>query len=178
MAKKKKDKKKDKKIKKTKKDKSGKAGKAGKAKSAANEAGAKKKASPEKGAKKPAAAKKNPLRALAQRIIGITTANEEEGIFDLYADHVESIEMNMPPMVGLDALRTKFEGWNNMVAEPEFVATNVWVDGNTIVIEWVGNVTLKATGKQAQLREIAIHEIEDGKIVRERYYYDPGALQP
>lgn len=175
MAKKKKDKKKDKKIKKVKKDKSG---KAGKAKSAAKEAGAKKKASPEKGAKKPAAAKKNPLRALAQRIIDITTANQEEGLYDLYADHVESIEMNMPPMVGLEALRTKLEGWNNMVSEPEFVATNVWVDGNTIVIEWIGNVTLTATGKQAQLREIAIHEIEDGKIVRERYYYDPTALQP
>ena len=129
-----------------------------------------------KGAKK--SAKKNPLRALARRIVDVTDTNDEKALLDLYSANVESKEMNMPPVVGLDGLRAKLEGWSNMASDPQFTATSVWVDGNTIVIEWVGEVTLKANGKRAQLREIAVHEIEDGKIARERYYYDPAALQP
>jgi len=138
--------------------------------------GKKKDAGAKKGAKKASAGDK--VRALARRIVDLSTANDDDAIFGLYADDVESIEMNMPAAVGLDAIRAKFEGWRNMVTDPKFTATNVWVDGNHIIVEWVGDVTIAATGKQAQLREIAIHEIKNGKIKRERYYYDPSALQP
>ena len=31
-------------------------------------------------------------------------------------------------------------------------------------------------GRKVLHREIAIHEVRNGKIVRERYYYDPSAL--
>jgi len=119
----------------------------------------------------------NKVRVLADRIIDLTSSDHGDDFFDIYADDVESIEMNQPATVGLDAIRQKLEGWNNMVSNPKFTAKNVWVDGNTIIVEWVGDVTLNASGKQATLREIAIHEIKGGKIQRERYYYDPQALQ-
>jgi hypothetical protein len=44
------------------------------------------------------------------------------------------------------------------------------------MIEWVGRVTIAASGKQAELREVAIHEIAKGKIVREAFYYNPASL--
>lgn len=125
--------------------------------------------------KKDGAGKK--MRALADRIVDLTTSDHGDAIFSIYADDVESVEMNQPPTVGLDAIRAKLEGWNNMVSNPKFTAKNIWVDGDTIVIEWVGDVTLNANGKQATLREIAVHEIKDGKIQRERFYYDPKVLQ-
>jgi len=146
-----------------------------KAASAGAKAGKKKKKGA--GSKKGAKASDHKIRGLARRIVELTTANAED-LSELYADDVESIEMNMPAMVGLDAIRKKLEGWNDMVSDPSFTAANVWVDGNNVIIEWIGDVTLKATGKRAQLREIAIHEIKNGKIARERYYYDPAALQP
>jgi ketosteroid isomerase-like protein len=68
--------------------------------------------------------------------------------------------------------------WRGMVSQSAWQARNVWVDNNTIIIEWTGQVTFAATGKQGQLNEVAIHEIENGKIVRERFYYDRSALQP
>jgi ketosteroid isomerase-like protein len=139
---------------------------------------AKKKKKKDSGKKKGEKASDHKMRALARRIVDMTTSNADQEIFQVYADDVESIEMNMPAMVGLDAMRKKLEGWNEMVSDPSFKAANVWVDGNNIIIEWIGDVTLKATGKRAQLREIAIHEIKNGKIARERYYYDPAALQP
>lgn len=163
--------KKEKKQKKDKKDKQPKTKLSKSKKSAAGKSGSSK-----KGSKKRAGSKD--LRALAKKIVDLTTVNDDEAVFGFYADDVESVEMNMPVMVGLAAIRTKFEGWRNMVSNAKFTAENVWVDGNTIIIEWIGDVTITATGKQAQLREIAIHEIEDGKIARERYYYNPAVLQP
>jgi ketosteroid isomerase-like protein len=125
-----------------------------------------------------AAAAPNPLRVLAQRIVELTIRGDDEGTFPLYADTVESVEMGMPPAVGIDAIRQKFTMWRGMVSDSTWQARNVWVDGNTIMIEWAGQVTFAATGRRAELNEIAVHEIANGKIVRERFYYDRSVLQP
>lgn len=118
------------------------------------------------------------MRALAKRIVQLTEASDDQGSFALYGDNIESKEMGMEPTVGLDAIRQKFVMWRNMVSDAKFHARRVWVDGNTIIIEWDGRVTLAANGRQAELAEVAVHEIENGKIVRECYYYNPAALQP
>ena len=118
----------------------------------------------------------NGMRALAQRIIDVTIANDDEATLALYADDVESKEMGQPPSHGLDAVKAKFAGWRNFTSAAVFEPRRVCVDGNTIVIEWLGRVTLAASGKTAELHEIAVHEIRGGKIVREAFFYNPGAL--
>jgi len=120
----------------------------------------------------------NPVRELAQRIVDLTVKQDDEGSFALYADNVESVEPGMPPAVGIDAIKQKFTMWRGMVSDSTWQARNVWVDGNTIIIEWTGRVKFAATGKQADMNEIAIHEVRNGKIQRERFYYDRSALQP
>jgi uncharacterized protein (TIGR02246 family) len=118
------------------------------------------------------------LRALAQRIIDATLANDEDAVLALYADDVESREAGQPPVVGRDAIRAKLEAWRGMVSDAVFQPLNVVVDGHTIVIEWVGRITLAASGRIVELTEVAVHEIANGRIVRERYYYDPALLAP
>ena len=118
----------------------------------------------------------DPVRALAKRIINVTVANDDDGTFALYADDVESKEMGQPPTRGVDALRSKFAGWRNMVSESHFEPKRVCIDGNTIVIEWLGKVKLAGSGKEAELHEVAIHEIRDGKIAQESFFYNPSAL--
>lgn len=118
------------------------------------------------------------LRALAQRIVDATLSNREEAILALYAPSIESTEAGNPPSYGLEALKQKFAGWSAMITDSAFMPRSVSADGKTIVIEWDGRVTLAASGRVAELREVAVHEIENGMIVRERFYYDPAALQP
>jgi ketosteroid isomerase-like protein len=118
------------------------------------------------------------LRQLAQRIVDLTVANNDEGALALYADTVESREAASPPSYGIDAIKQKLIGWRSMISDAAFLPRSVVADGNTIVIEWDGKVTLAASGRVVDLNEIAVHEIENGKIVRERYYYDPSLLQP
>jgi ketosteroid isomerase-like protein len=119
----------------------------------------------------------HPVRQLAQRIVDLTIKHDDEGSFALYAANVQSVEPGQPAMVGIEALKKKFAGWHAMAPQSTWRARSVTVDGNSIAIEWEGDVTF-ATGKQAVLNEVAIHEVENGKIVRERFYYDRMAIQP
>ena len=119
----------------------------------------------------------DPVRELARRIVELTVNQNDDESFALYADNVESVEPGMPAGVGIDAIRQKFAMWRSMASDSSWQARNVWVDGNAIIIEWTGRVTFAATGKVADLNEIAIHEVANGKIVRERFYYDRSALQ-
>ena len=119
----------------------------------------------------------DPLRTLADRIVAVTVQPDDEAILALYAADVESSEPGQPPMVGLDALKQKFEMWRAMTSSASFRPRNVAICGNTILVEWEGTVTLAANGKTVAMNEVAIHEIADGRIVRERYYYDPAQLQ-
>jgi len=148
---------------------------------AAKAAPAKKKVAPKRAApskRAPVAPTANPVRELAQRIVNLTLNQDDESSFALYANHVESIEPGMPAAVGIDAIKQKFAMWRGMVSDSAWEARNIWVDGNAIIIEWNVHVTFAATGTHAELNEVAIHEIENGRIVRERFYYDRSALQP
>lgn len=116
------------------------------------------------------------MRALAQRIVDVTLSDDDEAILGLYAADVESSEAGNPPDVGIEALRAKYVGWRNMTSATAFEPRSVVVDGNVIVIEWLGRVTLAASGRQVDMREVAIHEIRGGKIVREAFYYNPAVL--
>ncbi len=116
------------------------------------------------------------MRALAQHIIAVSLAGDDDAILALYAPDVESTEAGQPPAVGIDALRAKFDGWRSMTTDNVFEPRRLVVDGDTIVIEWLGRVTLTASGRQVEMREVAIHEIRDGKIAREAFYYNPAVL--
>ncbi len=118
------------------------------------------------------------LRALAQRIVDATLADDDAAMLALYAEEVESREAGQPPLVGREAIRGKFAAWREMVSDAVFQPRSVLVDGHTIAIEWTGRVTLAGSGRIAELTEIAVHEIANGRIVRERFYYDPAALAP
>jgi ketosteroid isomerase-like protein len=124
------------------------------------------------------AAVTNPVRELAQRLVELTMNHEDEKAFAFYADNVESVEAGMPPAAGIDAIKQKFAMWRGMVSDSTWQARNVWVDGNAIIIEWGARITFAATEKQIDFYEVAIHEVDNGKIARERFYYDPSVLQP
>jgi len=118
------------------------------------------------------------VRDLARRIVDVTVAGDDAAAFALYADSVESMEAGSAPTVGIAALREKFATWRSMIRDSTWRPLNVWIDGNTIVVEWAGRITFAATGKSIDLREIAVHEVKNAKIARERFYYDRSALQP
>ena len=153
----------------------------GKARKAAKRAPAKKKAARRKPAAKKKAAAKRPdpgaaLAALARKIVKITAENGD--YLSLYSPDIVSEEPG-GAMRGHSGLQEKVAGWEQMQEGVTWNATTVATDSRngTIVIEWDCQVKLRG-GPTVPMREVAIHRVKNGKIVWERYYYNPAAMAP
>jgi ketosteroid isomerase-like protein len=137
---------------------------------------ARKKAAPKKKAAKradPGAA----LAALARKIVSVTSQHGD--FLALYSPDVVSEEAAGAPVHGFDGLNQKLEGWNQMQEGTTWSARSVATDARsgTIIIEWDCQVKLRG-GPTVPLKEVAVHQVKNGKIVAERYYYNPAALSP
>ena len=117
------------------------------------------------------------LRRIARSIVTSTSVKDDKRMLSLYADSVESKEAGQMPTYGIEAIKQKNEQWNKMVSDVRWHARNLWCDGQTIVIEWEAQITLRPGNRRVLLEEIAIHEVRSGKIVRERFFYDPALLR-
>ena len=116
------------------------------------------------------------LRRIARSIVTATSVADDKRMLSLYADSIESEEAGQLPTYGIEAIKQKNEQWSKMVSDARWHARNLWADGQTIIIEWEAQLTLRPGNRKALFREIAVHEVRGGKIVRERYYYDPSIL--
>jgi ketosteroid isomerase-like protein len=117
------------------------------------------------------------LRRVARAIVTATSVSDERRMLSLYADSIESEESGQNPTYGIEAIKQKNEQWQKMVSDQRWHARNLWCDGQTVLIEWEAQLTLRPGGRRVLFKEIAIHEVRQGKIVRERYYYDTAQLR-
>jgi ketosteroid isomerase-like protein len=119
------------------------------------------------------------LEALAQKIVRMSQLPHfgPAEIRELYNPDCVSVEGSGNTAMGYAGLEEKMKGWQQMTAGMVSKARNVWIGGNTICIEWDSTVTLR-DGRTVKLLETAVHEIKNGKISSERFYYNPAALAP
>lgn len=102
-----------------------------------------------------------------------------EAIDTLYDKNIVSVEAmgnaDMPAeMRGIDAIRGKGEWWiaNHDVHSAE--ATGPYVNGDRFAVDFHYEVTPKTgpmAGQRQTMKEVALYEVKDGKIVREEFYY-------
>ncbi len=117
------------------------------------------------------------LRRIARAIVTSTSVDDEKRMMSLYADGIESEEVPRNEITrGIEKLRRKSAEWSAHLSSAEWIVRNLWCDGQTVVIEWEAHLSLKRGGRKVRHREVAIHEIRNGKIARERHYYDPAPL--
>ncbi len=125
------------------------------------------------------ATKKAPsVESVARKIVRVTKNLSQLKIADLYSESCSSIEPGPgEPVVGLKALDQKLAFWVSIVEQQTWKPRSVWIKGNTIAIQWDADLKFK-DGRSVAFEEVAIHEVRGGKIVAERYYYDPSVLAP
>lgn len=114
------------------------------------------------------------LRRIARAIVTSTSVGNEKRMRSLYAGDVVSEEVATGEKVrGLDRLEEKVSLPADLRRRADWSVRNLWCDGQTIVVEWEARLPAERPGSpRIPLREIAIHEVRNGKIVRERFYYD------
>ena len=97
-----------------------------------------------------------------------------EAMTEFYADDVVMQENLGPATVGLAANLERERAFYGSLLSVRFQATSVAVDGDVATINWIFDFTTP-DGKKVRLDEIAHQTWRDGRIVRERFYYDTGA---
>lgn len=99
-----------------------------------------------------------------------------EAIGEFYADDVVMQENRQPPTVGKAANLARELAFGDSVERwHEVSARSVAVDGDQALIEWVFDFTTRE-GRRVRMEEIAQQTWRDGKIERERFFYDTAAL--
>jgi ketosteroid isomerase-like protein len=131
-----------------------------------------KKRAPKRAAKTKAAG----IEAVARKIV---RATQKPGFpfMTLYRPDATSTEATGVAARGHAELEAKNARWAEFQSSSKWTARNVWSGKNTVCIEWDGEVQTR-DGRTLHLIEIAVHEIKDGQIQHERFYYNPGALAP
>ena len=117
------------------------------------------------------------LEALARKFVRATQRPESFVIAEIYTPDCVSIEAVGNVDRGHAGIEAKAKRWEAMQKGAKWTARNIFTGQNVICIEWDAEVTLH-DGRVVKLPEVAVHEIQGGKIVRERYYYNPGAFAP
>jgi hypothetical protein len=94
---------------------------------------------------------------------------------ELFADHAVSIEpahaAGFQSAEGKEAIKAKGEAFAGMIEETHGgYASEPLVGGNHFSISMGMDVTMKG-GQRSKLDEIALYEVQDGKIVKEQFFY-------
>jgi len=99
-----------------------------------------------------------------------------EAIQEFYADEAVMQENRQPPTVGKAANLARERAFADSVERfHEVSAVSVSVDGDQVLIEWTFDYTTRA-GQRIRMEEIAQQTWRDGRIVRERFFYDSATL--
>jgi ketosteroid isomerase-like protein len=119
------------------------------------------------------------IESLARKIVRMTQLPSfgSAELAVLYNPDCTSEEASGQVARGIGGLEQKLKGWEQMQTGTTWKPRNVWTGRNTVCIEWDATVNLR-DGRTVNLREIGIHEIKNGKIQSERFYYNPAALAP
>jgi hypothetical protein len=95
-------------------------------------------------------------------------------IFDeLYADECVMSENGGEVTHGKEANRKREEDFFGSIAEVHEISLHgSAAQGEVSFSEWVFDVTF-ADGQRKRLEQVAVRRWRDGKVVEERFYYDP-----
>jgi ketosteroid isomerase-like protein len=94
---------------------------------------------------------------------------------ELFSEDAVSIEPANSPglrsVEGIDAIRQKGNQFGNMVEEMHGgYSHQPQVAGNHFAVAMGMDITMKGQGRM-KMDEIAVYEVKDGKIVKERFFY-------
>ena len=109
-------------------------------------------------------------------VAGCREGRARENLDKLYAAGAVSVEAadmgNGRETKGLDGIRAKHEWWENAMETLDAEATGpFWHGDDRFAVIFRSNVREKETGKVSDMEEVGVYTVQDGKIVREEFFY-------
>lgn len=116
---------------------------------------------------------------IANKYFACIQEHDHEGALKLFSSDAVSVEAGAPPgkdrtTKGIEGIREKGKWWmdNHTVHKAE--AFGPYPHDNRFAVRFVYDITQKATGKRLTMDEVGLFTIENGKIVREEFFYAMG----
>jgi len=119
------------------------------------------------------------VKELAEMTVEYNNTGRSRELLDqIYADTVQSNEAGPMPdggagVTGIEALKGKWDWWESANEVHSSKAEGPYYHGDdrfSVIYEI--DVTDEASGERVQMREVAVYTAEDGKIVKEEFYYN------
>lgn len=111
---------------------------------------------------------------LGNQLKAFILAGDPEGAFDaLYHEDVVTVEPSgeNPEGHGLAVCRQKKEWFDQTMEVHGATVEGPFPNGNQVALYLSYDVTEKASGMRFNMNEVGLYTFEDGKIVREVFYY-------
>ena len=102
--------------------------------------------------------------------------NFEKPYQELYSPKIVSIENDGTAegahVEGLEAIQKKGEWWQENFEVHSSEASEPIIAGNWFSCIFRMDITHKPSGQRSTMEEIAVYQVQDGKIVKEQFFYD------
>ena len=123
------------------------------------------------------------MQALVPQFIErIKTGDFLDAINTFFSDDIESIECfkdgNGRPKVqkGIEAIRKKNEWWGENQEVHSFEVGEPMIGETMFSVRYKLDATDKRANQRYQVEEIAVYTVENGKIIREEFFYDTAGM--
>ncbi|MDP9043489.1 MAG: nuclear transport factor 2 family protein [Pseudomonadota bacterium] len=117
---------------------------------------------------------------IANKLVDLCRQGKNDEAKALYASDAVSVEAIAMPGAeqearGLAAIKAKGEWWRANHEIHSASVTGPWPHGNRFVVGFQYDVTNKPSGQRMKMDEVGLFTVQDGKIVREEFFYAGGA---
>lgn len=112
---------------------------------------------------------------VANRYYELSSQNKDlEIVAELYGEDIECIEPTHSPMPGTKGKKNvteRLQQWFSQVKEVhDSDVTKPTVMGNHFSVGMMIDLTMK-DGNRSKIEEVGVYQVEDGKIIKEQYFY-------
>lgn len=117
---------------------------------------------------------------IANKLVELCKQGKQGEAKALYAEDAISVEAFAQPGMdrtsrGLAAIRAKGEWWMSNHEIHTATVAGPWPHDDRFIVGFRFDVTNKPSGRRMLMEEMGLYTVENGKIVREEYFYKPGA---
>ncbi|WP_289038196.1 nuclear transport factor 2 family protein [uncultured Zobellia sp.] len=114
---------------------------------------------------------------IASKLVAWCNAGDFEKPYqELYSDKIVSIENDGKAegayVEGFEGIKKKREWWQENFEVHSSKASDPVVADNWFSVKFTMDTTHKPSGQRSTMSEIAVYEVQDGKIVKEQFFYD------
>ena len=116
---------------------------------------------------------------VANRLVELVRAQkEEQAIDELYHSEITTHEPagEMKDSTGIETCKNKAKWFNSAFENHGVEILGPYPNENKFAVHYNYDITARETGKRFNMLEVALYEVKDGKIIWEKFYYDPAGM--